>query len=382
MTDPVQDPERPWEAIEAAFRRYMRAPKERAEAEERLRRDRDSCDREAGRVLEESIGQIDHTIRRVKEIEAIADEVVGQLAPFGGRRWDAPEVRPKDGIPQERLSALLQDCEAAASELTQAAQEYRIAKKREETRNNRIVLLIVLVIGIVLFVICVVAANSSGGGQHTSTPTVEPTACSTAAETDTPAPTVTPGPFPTPLHHTYVVQSGDILASIAARFGTTYQAIMELNGLTSTTIYSGTHLLIPAPGDTESPMPAPGRAGRIAFVSDRDGNHEIYVMNADGSEQSNLTMNSAADEHPCWSPDGSRIAFTSNRDDNFDVYTMNADGSGVKNLTRHAADDWGPSWSPDGSRIAFMSWRDGNNEIYVIQADGREQVRLLSLIHI
>jgi Tol biopolymer transport system component len=378
VTDPMQDSQKPWEAIEDAFRRYTHAPRKRADAEQGLSKERDSGNQEAERILQESIQQIDHTIRRVKEIEASTDELIGQLAPLGGRRWDAPEVIPEDGVPQERVTALHQDVEATASELSQAVEEYRAAKKREGRRQDRIVFLAVLVMGIVGLVIGAVAFNRPGGGQHTSTPTVEPKSWSTAARTDTPTPSVAPSPLPTPLYQTYVVQAGDTLDSIAAQFGTTYQEIMELNGLTSTTIYSGTRLLIPLPGDSESPMTELARAGRIVFVSDRDGNHEIYVMNADGSEQRNLTMNSASDEHPCWSPDGSRIAFTSDRDGDFEIYTMNADGSGVNHLTRHAADDWGPSWSPDGTSIAFMSWRDGNNEIYVIEVTDRKLRRLTS----
>ena len=115
---------------------------------------------------------------------------------------------------------------------------------------------------------------------------------------------------------------------------------------------------------------------RITFQSNRDGNYEIYVMNADGSGQARLTTNPAHDSWPAWSPDGSKIAFRSNRDGNFEIYVMNADGSGQTRLTNNPALDEGPAWSPDGSKIAFTSSRDGNPEIYVMNADGSGQARL------
>jgi Tol biopolymer transport system component len=117
---------------------------------------------------------------------------------------------------------------------------------------------------------------------------------------------------------------------------------------------------------------------RITFATDRDGNFEIYAMNADGSGQTRLTRNVASDYGPAWSPDRSRIAFHSDRDGNAEIYVMNANGSGQTNVTNNPAYDNYPAWSPDGSKIAFRSARDGNNDIYVMDADGTDQDRLTS----
>ncbi len=93
------------------------------------------------------------------------------------------------------------------------------------------------------------------------------------------------------------------------------------------------------------------------FVSWRDGNGEVYAMDADGSGPRNLTQHPAKDVRPAWSPDGRRLAFVSRRDGNSEVYVMNADGSGKRNLTRDRASDDYPTWSPDGRRIAFLRGR-------------------------
>lgn len=115
---------------------------------------------------------------------------------------------------------------------------------------------------------------------------------------------------------------------------------------------------------------------RVAFVSDRDGNQEIYVVNIDGSSLRRLTYTSAPDKWPVWSPDGQRIAFDSERDGNREIYVMHADGSGVFRVTNHWAEDGAPAWSPDGKELVFHSDRDGNHEIYVMQANGSNVQRL------
>ncbi len=120
----------------------------------------------------------------------------------------------------------------------------------------------------------------------------------------------------------------------------------------------------------------PGANGKVAFESHRDGNAEVYVMNADGSGQTNLSNNAAGDAEPAWSPDGQKLAFASFRDGNYEIYVMNADGSGQTNLSNNAAGDLLPAWSPDGQKLAFTSSRDGNDEIYVMNADGSGPTRL------
>ena len=97
---------------------------------------------------------------------------------------------------------------------------------------------------------------------------------------------------------------------------------------------------------------------RIAFMSDRDWNWEIYVMDNHGGNPRNITNNPGADKHPSWSPDGKRIAFTADRNDrewNRQIYVMDADGGNQQNLSNNDSDEWDPSWSPDGKRILFVS---------------------------
>jgi len=115
---------------------------------------------------------------------------------------------------------------------------------------------------------------------------------------------------------------------------------------------------------------------RIAFNSYRNGQYDIYIMNADGSNLIQLTESVDEDSMPSWSPDGGRIVFQSNRDGNWNIYTMNIDGTNQTRLTDNAATDGGPTWSPDGNKIIFFTERDGNSEIYTMETDGSDQTRL------
>jgi hypothetical protein len=112
-------------------------------------------------------------------------------------------------------------------------------------------------------------------------------------------------------------------------------------------------------------------------VSTRAGNDEIFVMNADGTDQRRLTDAPDEDLSPSWAPDGSQIAFQSNRGGNNEIYVMDSDGTRVTRLTDDpAAFDGNPAWSPDGGRIAFTSVRNGTAGLYTMNADGTGVVQL------
>ena len=89
---------------------------------------------------------------------------------------------------------------------------------------------------------------------------------------------------------------------------------------------------------------------KIAFVSDRSGTAQIHTMNADGSEEQQITRSAGSKYDPSWSPDGSRIAFESSSSD---ILVINFDGSGERRLSDDDAKHHDPAWSPEGERIAF-----------------------------
>jgi Tol biopolymer transport system component len=131
--------------------------------------------------------------------------------------------------------------------------------------------------------------------------------------------------------------------------------------------------------DSSPPSLPPCTTCKIVFVSDRDGNSEIYTSNTDGSNITRLTNNPGNDDDPVWSPDGTRIAFTSNRDGSSGIYIMNADGSNVVRKTFSVHPDGGIlglTWSPDGTKIAYSDYASYNDyyglyegaDIYTVSA--------------
>src|SRR6266498_3846919 len=86
---------------------------------------------------------------------------------------------------------------------------------------------------------------------------------------------------------------------------------------------------------------------QIVFVSTRQGGQEdIYLMNDDGTQVTNLTNHAGKDFKPAWSSDGTKIAFHSDRDGNFEIYVMNADGTNQTRVTNDPSTDQQPRWRP------------------------------------
>lgn len=125
-----------------------------------------------------------------------------------------------------------------------------------------------------------------------------------------------------------------------------------------------------SPGGAPAPACAGGalNCGRIAFVSARDGNAEIYSVNVDGTGVARLTNSPHADEAPAWSPDGQRIAFSSERTGASEIYVMNADGSNVVQRT-FAGPSEDPAWSPDGRQIVYSTRSNGSSSLWVVSPE-------------
>ena len=116
--------------------------------------------------------------------------------------------------------------------------------------------------------------------------------------------------------------------------------------------------------------------GRLLYHSEySDKESEITIADLDGQNMIHLTDNEAEEWDAKVSPDGKEIAFTSNRAGNHDIYVMNIDGSGLKRLTDNDIDDYGPSWSPDGRQIVFQSKGPGADKddpanLFIMNKDG------------
>lgn len=136
---------------------------------------------------------------------------------------------------------------------------------------------------------------------------------------------------------------------------------------------------------TEDTQPAWSPDGsQIVFVSKRDGNYELYIIDVTCAQQEGgcpddlirITRSVYDDLVPDWSPNGQRIAFMTGRNGNLEIYHAAANGLDIVRLTDNPGVDGFPTWSPDSSTIAFHSERDGNFDIYAKTIDGQKEWRL------
>ncbi len=110
---------------------------------------------------------------------------------------------------------------------------------------------------------------------------------------------------------------------------------------------------------------------KLVFVSNRSGFHELWLSNADCTENAQLTHFSGHGVgSPRWSPDGKAIVFDRSTDRQTDIYRIQADGTGLVRLTIDPSEDAMPAWSSDGSAIYFTSARGGGHEIWKIPTEG------------
>jgi TolB protein len=161
----------------------------------------------------------------------------------------------------------------------------------------------------------------------------------------------------------------------------------------------GSHIiqLTDTEGSNSTPVWSP-QGDKIVFASERDNDSEIYIMNADGTNQIRLTQQPGDDSHPRFSPDGKRIIFNSPRttpdlsvpwlEQFTEIFTMDPDGNNVTQLTSFKSVCTYPGFSPDGSKIVFrritrdpgLNWSlepmDANSEIFVMNSDGSNPVNI------
>jgi Tol biopolymer transport system component len=142
------------------------------------------------------------------------------------------------------------------------------------------------------------------------------------------------------------------------------------------TAEAGGSEVVDVPATETAPTPLAEAFGRIVFVSNREGQMDLFITSPDGLQVSKLINNAAEDVTPRLSPDGTKVAFVSTANNNTDIYTLDLLSGAVIQITNAPEKDSSPTWSPDGNQLAFESFRDGNFEIYIANADGSNQTRL------
>jgi Tol biopolymer transport system component len=157
---------------------------------------------------------------------------------------------------------------------------------------------------------------------------------------------------------------GDKIAYVSSREGLHEIVIINSNGTARSIVHQNA---APFAGLDWSP-----EADKLVFSKGDPYHRWIHVVNTDGSGLKRLSETDTIDSNPRWSPDGNKIAFARDfGEGNIEIYVMNKDGSNQKKITNHPSADNYPEWAPEADQIAFVTNRDGNDEIYVMNAEGK-----------
>lgn len=205
----------------------------------------------------------------------------------------------------------------------------------------------------------------------TSTPTSPSTATSTPAPTSTSIPTATDTSVPTdtPVPTATLKTTAQPLTNISQQivFVSDEDGDAEIYIVNS----DGTGLLNLTKNDIPDSFPAVSADGqKLAFASILNNGPDIFVMDLNGDNLTQITNGEGSNFMPSWSPDGQKIAFVSDRDDDFEIFTINVDGTNLTQITNNDTEDVFPAWSPNGEWIAFSSSISGNPDIYIVHPDG------------
>ena len=153
--------------------------------------------------------------------------------------------------------------------------------------------------------------------------------------------------------------------------GRNQRPLIDIDGAQRAPVFSpdGKRIAFESKAPTEGNESVPGDV-------DNNDTLEIYIIQTDGSDKTQLTHNNVDDGHPTWAPDGKRIAFTSMVEDVYQIFGVSAAGGTAKQLTFSGASHYQPTFSPDGKRIIYISNAHNHYTLWMMDADGTNKTQL------
>ena len=153
--------------------------------------------------------------------------------------------------------------------------------------------------------------------------------------------------------------------------GRNQRPLIDMEGAHRAPVFSpdGKRIAFESKGPTQGNVSTPGSV-------DNNDTLEIYIIQTDGTNKTQLTHNSVDDGHPTWAPNGKQIAFTSMVDDIYQIFSVNAEGGAVKQLTYEDASHYQPTFTPDGKQIIYVSNAHNHYTFWMMNADGTNKTQL------